>query len=270
MTIRKRKKSSSPPWSRDDDLLYALDPVIWAREVLGFHPDGWQQDLLRSRQNKIILNCSRQSGKSTTTAALGLHECIYRRPTVGLCVAPGIRQSGELMQKFDEFRSAVELPSDYLDEDTKLSVKFKNKNRFMALPGSEKTIRGISAVTLLLEDEASRVLDVLYKSVRPMLAVSHGRHILMSTPFGKRGHFWEIWDRRRRGVSSNGKWQWFLVSADDCPRITKEFLEDEKEEHGEQWYLQEYFNAFVDEETQIFTRSSIMQAMDNDIAVIEI
>ena len=67
-------------------------------------------------------------------------------------MAPGIRQSGELMQKFDEFRSAVELPSDYLDEDTKLSVKFKNKNRFMALPGSEKTIRGISAVTLLLKD----------------------------------------------------------------------------------------------------------------------
>src|SRR5574344_3011828 len=167
--IRKPKPQSLPPLNKDDDLLYALEPVTWAREVLGFHPDPWQRDVLRSRASKIILNCSRQSGKSTTTAALGLHECIYRQPTIGLCVAPGIRQSGELMQKFDEFRSAVELPSGYLDEDTKLSVKFKNKNRFMALPGSEKTVRGISAVTLLLEDEASRVEETLYKSIRPML-----------------------------------------------------------------------------------------------------
>lgn len=174
------------------------------------------------------------------------------------------------MQKFDEFRGAVELPSDYLDEDTKLSVKFNNKNRFLALPGSEKTIRGISAVTLLLEDEASRVLDELYKSVRPMLAVSHGRHILMSTPFGKRGHFHEVWDKRRKGVAPKGKWQWFLVSADDCPRISKDFLEEEKEELGELFFLQEYYNQFVDEESQLFTQDAIMNAFDNSVEIIAI
>ena len=89
------------------------------------------------------------------------------------------------MLKFDEFRGAVELPSDYLSTDTKLAVRFTNGNRFIARPGSEKTARSFSAVTLLLEDEAARVPDPLYNSVRPMLAVSNGRHILMSTPFGK-------------------------------------------------------------------------------------
>lgn len=174
------------------------------------------------------------------------------------------------MQKFDEFRGAVELPSDYLDEDTKLSVKFNNKNRFLALPGSEKTVRGISAVTLLLEDESSRVLDELYKSVRPMLAVSHGRHILMSTPFGKRGHFYEVWEKRRRGVAEKGTWEWYLVSADDCPRISKDFLEEEREELGELYFLQEYYNQFIDEETQLFTHEAIMKALNSDVAIIEI
>ncbi|HNU72161.1 MAG TPA: hypothetical protein PKL48_10700, partial [Thermodesulfobacteriota bacterium] len=172
---------------------YAADPVLWAEEVLGYHPDSWQADLLRSRSKKIILNCSRQSGKSTTCAALGLHESIYRRPSFGLVIAPTQDQSSELMMKFDEFRGAVELPSDYLSTDTKLAVKFANANRFVARPGSEKSARSFSAVTLLLEDEASRVLDDLYNTVRPMLAVSNGRHILMSTPFGKRGHFFRIW-----------------------------------------------------------------------------
>lgn len=88
--------------------------------------------------------------------------------------------------KFDEFRGAVELPSDYLSTDTKLAVKFANGNRFVARPGSEKTARSFSAVTLLLEDEVARVSDALYNSVRPMLAVSNGRHILMSTPSASR------------------------------------------------------------------------------------
>lgn len=174
------------------------------------------------------------------------------------------------MQKFDEFRGAVELPSDYLDEDTKLSVKFNNKNRFLALPGSEKTVRGISAVTLLLEDESSRVLDELYKSVRPMLAVSHGRHILMSTPFGKRGHFYEVWEKRRRGVAAKGTWEWYLVSADDCPRISKDFLEEEKEELGDLFFLQEYYNQFVDEDTQLFTHEAIMNALSGSVEIVEI
>ena len=91
--------------SASDDLAYSLDPVLWAREVLGYHPDPWQADLLRSRSRKIILNCSRQSGKSTTCAALGLHESIYRRPSFGLVIAPSQDQSAELMMKFDEFRA---------------------------------------------------------------------------------------------------------------------------------------------------------------------
>ena len=237
-----------------DDLAYSLDPVLWAREVLGYHPDPWQADLLRSRSRKIILNCSRQSGKSTTCAALGLHESIYRRPSFGLVIAPSQDQSAELMSKFDEFAGAVELPSDYLSTDTKLAVKFANGNRFVARPGSEKTARSFSAVTLLLEDEAARVSDALYNSVRPMLAVSNGRHILMSTPFGKQNHFFKIWDQER------DIWQWFEIPAEQCPRITKEFLEEEKRTNP--WIEQEYHCKFMDTEGSIFS-SDLFRSLAN-------
>ena len=79
-------------------------------------------------------------------------------PSFGLVIAPTQDQSSELMLKFDEFRGAVELPSDYLSTDTKLAVRFANGNRFIARPGSEKSARSFSAVTLLLEDEASQSL----------------------------------------------------------------------------------------------------------------
>ena len=240
--------------SMNDDLAYSLDPVLWAKEVLGYHPDPWQADLLRSRSRKIILNCSRQSGKSTTCAALGLHESIYRRPSFGLVIAPSQDQSAELMMKFDEFRGAVELPSDYLSTDTKLAVKFANGNRFVARPGSEKTARSFSAVTLLLEDEAARVSDALYNSVRPMLAVSNGRHILMSTPFGKQNHFFKIWDEER------DLWEWYEIPAEQCPRITKEFLEEEQRTNP--WFEQEYHCVFMDSEGSIFS-SDLFRSLAN-------
>jgi hypothetical protein len=240
-----------------DDGAYALDPVLWAREVLGYHPDDWQAKLLKSRSRKIILNCSRQSGKSTTCAALGLHESIYRRPSFGLVIAPTQDQSSELMLKFDEFRGAVELPSDYLSTDTKLAVRFANGNRFVARPGSEKSARSFSAVTLLLEDEASRVLDDLYNTVRPMLAVSNGRHILMSTPFGKRGHFFKIWNEQR------DMWEWYEIPVEMCPRITKEFLEEEKCTNP--WFEQEYHCKFLETIDSVFSFEQVAAAISDDV-----
>lgn len=234
-----------------------LDPAIWAKEVLGLNPDPWQADLLRSRSPRIILNCSRQSGKSTICAALGLHESIYRRPSFGMAIAPSQDQSGELMMKFDEFRGAVELSSDYLDTDTKLAVKFTNGNRFIARPGSAKTSRGKSAVTLLLEDEASWVDDLLKQSVSPMLAVSGGRYIMMSTPFGKRGHFFETWMNAKN-------WEKYEVTADMCPRITKEHLQQELDDGmPRNFWLQEYYCQFMDTDDQIFSYDVVQSAFDD-------
>lgn len=80
-------------------------------------------------------------------------------------------------------------------------------------------------MTLLLEDEAARVADALYNSVRPMLAVSNGRHVLMSTPFGKQNHFFKIWDQER------DLWQWFEIPGGNVPthneRVLRRGAEDE-------------------------------------------
>jgi hypothetical protein len=57
-----------------------------------------------------------------------------------------------------------------------------NGSRIVGLPGVEGTVRGFSAVSLLLIDEASRVSGATYKSLRPMLAVGNGDLWLMSTP----------------------------------------------------------------------------------------
>ena len=241
-----------------DDLRYALDPAAFAAEALGLELDDWQQDVIASTGKRDLLNCSRQAGKSTTAAVLGLHEALYRPGSLTILVSPSQRQSSELFRKVIELREKLPSGSSGLTEDNKLSMTVKGGGRVLSLPGSEATIRGFSGATLIVEDEASRVPDELYMAIRPMLAVRGGRLILMSTPFGKRGHFWREWSE---GVN----WQRVEVPASRVPRISAEFLEEERRAMGDWWYSQEYGCEFRESTDSVFSHASVMGALSDDI-----
>src|SRR5690554_2520595 len=218
-----------------DDL--ATDRVAFAA-TLGLELDPWQNDLLTSDSKRDILNCSRQAGKSTAAALLALHEAVYKPGSVTVLISPSQRQSSELFRKVIELRHMMPHAPDLL-EDNRLSMHVRGGGRVLSLPGSEATIRGISAVTLLIEDEAARVEDELYQAIRPMLAVKNGRLILASTPWGKRGHFWQVWDEGEG-------WAKTRVPASEVPRISPAFLEQERRELPQHVYQQEYECVFSD------------------------
>ncbi len=240
-----------------DDLRHALDPVAFASEVLGLDLDPWQRDVIASPGKRDLLNCSRQAGKSTTAAVLGLHEALYRPGSLTILVSPSQRQSSELFRKVIELREKLPSGSGGLTEDNKLSMTVKGGGRVISLPGSEATIRGFSGATLIVEDEASRVDDALYFSIRPMLAVKNGRLILMSTPFGRRGHFWNEW-------STGSTWQRVEVPATAVPRISSEFLEEERRAMGDFWFTQEYLCEFRQSTDSVFGYADVMNALDTD------
>src|SRR5918999_128381 len=81
-----------------DDLRLALDRVAFA-ERLGIVPDVWQEDLLRSGSGRVLLNCCRQSGKSTMAALIGLHRALYHPGALVLILAPAERQAKETFGK---------------------------------------------------------------------------------------------------------------------------------------------------------------------------
>lgn len=120
-------------------------------------------------------------------------------------------------------------------------------------------MRGYSGAKLIIEDEASRVDDELYNATRPMLAVSQGRHILMSTPFGKRGHFYEAWE------NGGDMWERIKFTAWQNPRISKEFLESERKLIGEWWFKQEYECEFMDSVDSVFNSEMVRAAISNEI-----
>jgi hypothetical protein len=64
-------------------------------ECAGFVPDPWQRDVLTSIADRVLLNCSRQSGKTSVVALLAVHEAISRPGSLTLMVAPTQRQAAE-------------------------------------------------------------------------------------------------------------------------------------------------------------------------------
>lgn len=240
------------------NLVQALDPVAFAREALNFGPDPWQAQALRWSGKRLLLNCSRQSGKSTTAAILALHRALFYPASLVLLVSPSLRQSGELFRKVQETLKRLDEQPE-LTEDNRLSMTLTNKSRIVSLPGKDATVRGYSGADLIVEDEAARVVDELYFSVRPMLAVSGGRLILMSTPFGKRGHFFEAWE------NGGESWERIMITAHDCPRISPEFLEEERQALGDWWFRQEYLCEFVETVDQVFSYDLVQAAITEEV-----
>ena len=139
------------------------------------------------------------------------------------------------------------------------SLALPNGSRIVGLPGTEGTVRGFSAVSMLLIDEAARVPDASYNSLRPMLAVGNGDLWVMSTPWGKRGFFYDLVGARRRRVGRR-----HMAPATECARIPAEFLEEERRELGSKWFAQEYLCEFVDDGAGWFDRSLVEAALRGD------
>ena len=174
------------------------------------------------------------------------------------CVALSA-ESGELYAKVRRVLTALGAAAPAAIHENATTLRLANGSRVVSLPGSEKTIRGYSAPDLLIEDEASRVEDDTNQSLRPMLAVSHGRLVLLSTPFGTRGHFYETW------AHGGPDWYRVLVTADDVPRMDPAWLAAERAAIGDWWYEQEYLCIFRDAIDACFRSEDIAAVASADV-----
>lgn len=228
-------------------LALALDPARLMRAA-GLDPDPWQRSLLRCRDRRVLLNCSRQSGKSTVVSIMALHTALFVPRSLTLLLSPSQRQSGEIFRKVLDAEAALGRLLPALVR-TQRTLELANGSRIVCLPGKEETVRSYSGVNLLVLDEAARIPDLLYRAVRPMLAVSGGRLVALSTPFGRRGWFYREW-------AGTGPWNRVQITWRDCPRITQAFIDEERASLGDAWVSQEYETCFTALEGLIYPSMS--------------
>lgn len=243
------------------DLHHALDPVAFARERLGFVADPWQEDVLRPRKKWQLLCCTRQAGKTTTTAVKALHKGMYSENSLILLFSKAQRQSSELLAKIHGYINTMDRPP-ILTKDAATELKFSNGSRIVSLPGDGDSIRGYSAPAMIIEDEAGFVTDALHEAFLPMLATTDGELVLMSTPNGKQGHFYEAWH------SGDPDWQRITITADKVSRISPDFLNKMRSKYGPWKFQQEFFCKFVEADDQFFSDDAIMRAFSRRVPLL--
>jgi hypothetical protein len=238
------------------DLVAQMDPAVFARERLAFEPDARQAEVLRSRAKRLLLNCTRQWGKSTVTAIVALHRAWFRPRSLVLITGPSGRQAGEFIRKVEEFVPLLGFEPRG-DGENKRSVLLPNGARIVGVPSKQSTVRGFSNVSMLIIDEAAHASEKLYLAMRPVLAASGGDLWCLSTPNGKKGFFWEEWSK------GGARWTRVSVPATECPRIPADFLEEERETHPENVFRQEYMCEFTQDSEGLFDMELVDRAFED-------
>ncbi len=251
------KVTPPPPPQPEPDPLSAVPASArdFALETLKFPADPKQQEVLATTNGRVIVCCTRQWGKSTTGAIKALHHAATNPASLVLLASRTRRQTGELLEKVISFARILDIPIRRAPRHPD-SLLLPNQSRIIALPGNSESLRGFSAVSLLIIDEAAFVPDDLYFALRPMLATTNGAIWLLSTPRGRRGVFYDEW------TSQGDTWAKFSVTALDCPRISAQFLDEERRLHGPAFYKREYLCDFGDSGHSCFEIDALDAASD--------
>lgn len=234
-----------------------MDAAQMATDI-GMELDPWQAAILSSDHKRVLVNCHRQSGKSTVAGIKAVHKAVYKPRSLSLIFSPAMRQSAEVLQKCVTVYRDLGRPV-LAEAENQYSLLLENGSRIISLPGSAATVRGYSNVDLIVVDEASLVKDELPAAISPMLAVSGGILWALSTPHGKRGWWWDAWE------NGGDHWLRFRATADKCKRITKEFLRDERRALGDRVFSQEYMCEFVEVTDQAFSAESVRGAFSREL-----
>src|SRR5690606_31500001 len=237
----------------------ALDPAA-AMTVAGYTPDAWQVDLIRSAatRRQTVVCTSRQSGKTTSVAALIAAELVRRSGTRVLCLAPSQRQSPLLLERVGEVLAPYGMAA---TRSSRSEILLTNGSVAYAVPSSSSTIRGYHSIDLLVLDEAAWIPEPAYAAVRPMTATVGGRIVATSTPGGQRGWYWQAWE-----AGESAGWYRIEVPCTRVHRLDSEFLRNEARSVPPSVFRSEYLCSFEDSSDALFLPSVLRRArvLDDD------
>lgn len=213
------------------------EPAEFVRQRFGVEPDPMQAAMLNDRNQYIGMVWGRQTGKTTGVSFKAAHFGAVTPGGLCLIFAPSEQQSINLLARCKPYlyNAGVEI-----DVDNRTEIRFRNGSELRALPGSQKTVRGWSGPGMLIVDEAAFAPNELWEAVEPMIAVSGGQVILLSSADATFGFFYEIM------TGDDPHWSRYKVTAYDCPRYNRDWLEWKRATLPDRVFKREYLAEFVD------------------------
>ena len=232
--------------------------------------DNWQKKYIfyeNPNQDNFLL-CGRQTGKTTAMSERSVELCVshFKEGEFVLICSITEKQGYHMLAKSLAYAMS-KYPKSVItkgkDKPTKHIIKFKNGTGILCYAAGEtgEGLRGFTIKKLMI-DEGSRMSEEFFIAVQPMLSVVEGSMDIASTPAGKKHPDGSL--KFFYKCSMDDKFKKYYVSAEDCPRHSKEFLQSQKDRLSKLGYAQEYLAVFTDELKRLFDDNLI-----NEICVLK-
>ena len=226
--------------------------------------DPWQVEVAEAIKQKknVCVRSGRQAGKTEVVSRAAGNFALENQGKTILVIASVERQAELLFARVLDYiyRKNSKMIKKGKDKPTKHKLQLVNGSVVYCLPAGESGygIRGFT-IDLLIVDEAAFVNKAVFTAITPMLAVTGGNLVLLSTPHGREGYFADAF--------KDPAFLKFHISSLDCLRISKEFLEHERATMSKREFMQEYMGEFCDDLMQLFpdfliTRCQLLKRRD--------
>lgn len=150
----------------------------------------------------LLINKARKIGISETVLRIIAFKCFYDYAAYQILLVAGnrVQHAQRLMRRFQKLFDKI---SDHVAEKTADKLVLKNGTEIIALPSNDTALRGPERVKCIFLDEAAHfnIIDDsrVYDALAPNLDNTDGDFIIVSTPNGKRGMFYDLWtDKENR------------------------------------------------------------------------
>ena len=249
----------------DEELLAYTNGIqglgAFLKDLCGVELQDYQMLIVGHLMSARPLVCvtGRQIGKDFTIACFALWEAIVRANSRVLIVSAAQRQSDLLNDRILAFIAGNDHLYASVEKSGREELRFKNNSAVYFLPATG-LIRGYTEITRAIFNEARDIPEIAYDAVTPMLSRRNGSLAVFSTPLGRAGRLWELWN--------SPLYEKVQVRSDQNKYLDKAFLEAERDRMSNASYRCEYEGEFVASQANYFDPDSIQKAaQDYDLSL---
>jgi len=197
-------------------------------------PGGWPE---------VVCIVGRQAGKSRIASTVAAYEAAIVGGTPGefaLVIAQDHRGAMRTLLRYArEPFEAVPLLREEIAGETADSLMLTTGITIASYPCRPQAVRGLRARFAAVDELAffvsseGRAVDLeMLRAVRPALATTRGRLLILSSPYGQSGALWDL-HRRHFGRDDSPVLVWQASAADMNPTLPADYLERMREEDPE-------------------------------------
>ena len=204
-------------------------------------PHKKQREIEASKSKRIVINAGRQAGKTFMVSRKAV--ILAGKGEKVLYVAPVSSQTDAFWELVTEWLAGPIAQGSVKINNTKRTLTFVNSGgRIQARTAFKPDhLRGANASFIILDEFAYQNPVIWTKVCQPMLLLSNGTAMFISTP-NMRNHFYLLW---LKALDRKETWSVFTFSSLDNPFLSKEALAILIEDMTDLDYRQEILAEFV-------------------------